>query len=108
MTISEALELLESVPGLTYRAMFGGYGFYSEGRIFALMDEDSIYLKGDAQSVPDYLDAGAEAFVYLSSKGPASMKYYRFPSNEALMEHLDSALETAHRAPLPKSKTRQR
>lgn len=107
MTISEALELLESVPGLTHRAMFGGYGFYSEGRIFALMDEGSIYLKGDDLSIPVYLDAGAESFVYLSSKGPASMKYYRFPSNEALMEHLYMALATAQRAPVPKVKRRK-
>ena len=32
-------------PGVTGRAMFGGLGVYSEGRIFALVDDDVVYFK---------------------------------------------------------------
>jgi DNA transformation protein and related proteins len=104
MSLQEALELLNLAPGLTHRAMFGGFGFYSEGRIFGIMDEGIIYLKGDDKTVPHYEEKGGEPFTYLGANGPASMKYYKFPTTEITIQHLSVALEVAHRAPLPKPK----
>lgn len=108
MTLQEAQELFNTVPGLTLRAMFGGHSFYSEGRIFAIHHEGDVYLKGDDQSIPDYLESGGEIFTYLGSKGVATMKYFKFPSNKILLANLDAALETAQRAPMPKPKPPKR
>ena len=104
MTIDEAAKLLADVPGLTHRAMFGGYGLYSNGRVFAIMDEGIVYLKGDAISAPVYEESGGEMFSYLSKNGPMQMKYWRFPSNDVLLDHVQDALDTVERAPEPKPK----
>ncbi len=104
MTIQEANELLKDVPEYSHRAMFGGYGLYSNGRVFALFDDGFVFLKGDAISGPLYEESGGEQFSYISKNGPMSMKYWRFPTNEILLEHVENALETVQRAPAPKPK----
>lgn len=108
MTIQEAAELLKDVPDLTYRAMFGGYGIYSKGKMFAIMDEGVVYLKGDTFSIPLYEASGGEQFSYMSKNGPMQMKYWRFGDNETLLGHLQDALDTAGRAPTPKPKKPKR
>ena len=84
--------------------MFGGYGLYSNGRVFAIMDEGLIYLKGDAISAPIYEESGGEQFSYMSKNGPMSMKYWRFASNDTLLDHIQDALDTVERAPAPRPK----
>jgi hypothetical protein len=41
------LEQLAPVGPLTSRKMFGGVGLYAQGLFFALIDDDTLYLKGD-------------------------------------------------------------
>lgn len=104
MTIEEAKSELKDVPGLTSRAMFGGHGLYSEGRIFAVLIDGDIYLKADKEVVDEYQEAGGQPFTYISHNGPASMNYYRFPTPAALNEYLQTALDVAARAPFPKKR----
>ena len=104
MTIDEAAKLLEDVPEYSSRPMFGGYGLYSNGRVFAIMDEGDIYLKGDAVSTPIYEEAGGIQFSYMSKNGPMTMKYWRFGDNETLLSLVQDALDTVERAPAPKPK----
>ncbi|MBS1701148.1 MAG: TfoX/Sxy family protein [Armatimonadetes bacterium] len=104
MTIHEAAELLSDAPELTHRAMFGGYGLYTKGKMFAIMDEGVVYLKGDSVSIPIYEEAGGQQFSYLSKDGPMQMKYWSFRDDETLLAHLQDALDTAARAPAPKPK----
>ncbi|MDP9069004.1 MAG: TfoX/Sxy family protein [Actinomycetota bacterium] len=47
-TASESVEyLLDQLndPAITARAMFGGHGIYRDGRMFALVYNDTIYMK---------------------------------------------------------------
>ena len=104
MTVDEAAKLLADVPEYSQRAMFGGYGLYSNGRVFAIMDEGLIYLKGDAISAPLYEESEGIQFGYMSKNGPMTMKYWRFASNDILLEHVQDALDTVQRAPAPKPK----
>jgi DNA transformation protein len=104
MTIDEAAKLLTEVPEYSHRAMFGGYGLYSNGRVFALFDEGHIWLKGDAISAPLYEESEGIQFTYMSKIGLMSMKYWRFPNNEILLAHVQDALDTVERAPAPKPK----
>lgn len=108
MTLEQSLSLFSHVPSLTQRAMFGGHSLYSEGRIFAVLIEGHLYLKADKLNDEDYEADGGEKFVYLSAKGTSTMNYYRFPNDEILLSHLDSALDCAHRAPLPKKRSQQK
>ncbi len=104
MTIEEAATLLSDAPNLTHRAMFGGYGIYTNGRMFAILDDGVPYLKGDAISAAVYEGDGGEQFSYMSKDGPMQMKYWRFRDDETLLSHLQDALDTAARAPAPKPK----
>jgi DNA transformation protein len=104
MTIDEAAKLLADVPDYSSRAMFGGHSLYSNGRIFALFDEGHIWLKGDKLSAPVYEESGGIQFSYISKNGPMSMKYWRFPTIDILLDHVQEALDTVERAPVPKPK----
>ena len=48
------LEQLSSVNGLSSRRMFGGVGISAEGLSFALIDDDTLYLKVDDTNRGDF------------------------------------------------------
>ena len=104
MTVEEAAKLLGDVPTYSHKAMFGGHALYSNGRVFALFDDGFVFLKGDAISAPLYEESGGIQFTYLSKNGPMTMKYWRFPTNQILLDHVQDALDTVERAPMPKPK----
>ena len=74
------LEQLAPVGPLTSRRMFGGVGLYAQGLFFALVDDDTLYLKGDAALGADFEAAGSTQLASLRT-GP--MGYWTAPA-EAL------------------------
>ena len=56
------LEQLGRVAPVTHRAMFGGVGVYSEGLFFALLDDDTTYLKVDDGNRDRFQAAGMRPF----------------------------------------------
>ena len=82
------LEALERVVPVTSRAMFGGVGIYSEGVIFALIADDTVYFKVDDSNRPDFERVGCGPFLPF---GDASkpMQYYELPAE--LLESPDEA-----------------
>ena len=65
-------------PAVTGRAMFGGLGIYSGGRIFALVDDDVLYLKVDDATRPDFEAAGMGPFRPFGPEGEV-MQYWQLP-----------------------------
>ena len=81
--------------------MFGGVTLYSEDKVFALIDDDQLYLKGDDVSRPHYLAAGWPAFAP-GGEGSGTMSYYAMPGelledDDARAPWMQLALATAHR-----------
>ncbi|CAN5308017.1 TfoX/Sxy family protein [soil metagenome] len=76
------LEQLAPVGPLTSRKMFGGVGLYAQGLFFALIDDDTLYLKGDEALGADYAAAGGAQFAPF---GMSPMAYWSAPL-EALDE----------------------
>jgi len=74
------LEQLAPVGPLTSRRMFGGVGLYAQGLFFALIDDDTLYLKGDETLRPEFEAAGSSQFQPFDM-GP--MAYWSAPA-EAL------------------------
>ena len=74
------LEQLAPVGPLTSRRMFGGVGLYAQGLFFALVDDDTLYLKGDEMLRPDFEAAGSIQFAPF---GMSPMAYWTAPA-EAL------------------------
>lgn len=88
-------------PGLTSRAMFGGVGVYAGGLFFALMDDDTLYLKVDDTNRPDFEAAGMGPFQPF--EGTTSMNYYELPADvledaERLRPWVDAAIDVARRS----------
>ena len=76
------LEQLAPVGPLTSRKMFGGVGLYAQDLFFALIDDDTLYLKGDETLRPDFQAAGGHQFAPF---GMSPMAYWTAPA-EALDE----------------------
>lgn len=62
------------------KAMFGGFGIYLDGLMFALILDDQLYFKADDHSVALFTDRGLEPFRYETKKGTkSSLSYYQAP-----------------------------
>lgn len=71
------LEQLAPLGVLTSRKMFGGVGLYANGLFFALIDDDVLYLKGDASVKADFEAAGSQPFQPFGMDKP--MAYWSAP-----------------------------
>ncbi len=61
------------------RRMFGGAGLFRDNLMFALIAEDTLYLKIDERNRPDYEAAGMEPFTYEGKGRKMQMSYYEIP-----------------------------
>ena len=107
MAVSEgfrtlALEQLGRVaPRIRARGMFGGVGVYSGERFFALLDDDVLYLKADAETRPLFEAEGLTPFRPGGDSGE-TMSYYAVSADwledpDALRPWVDRALQAAAR-----------
>lgn len=105
------LEQLNRCAPVTARAMFGGYGLYSEGVMFALIADETLYFKVDDDNRPDFVNAGMGPFVYLGKHKPVAMSYYQLPepvlSNPStLLQWIEKAHAAARRGQQKSPKSR--
>ncbi len=77
------LELLEPWGGVSARAMFGGFALYKDGVIFALIAEDTLYIKTDADNRERFTEAGLLPFTYTHKNRdkPSQMPYHQAPGD---------------------------
>jgi DNA transformation protein len=75
------LDQLSEIDGLKAKAMFGGFGIYSEGIIFALIIGDgTLYFKVNDFNRPDFLEIGSKPFEYKNKNGKdVVMPYFEIP-----------------------------
>ncbi|MCK7593562.1 TfoX/Sxy family protein [Pseudomarimonas salicorniae] len=97
-------ELLETIGPVSARKMFGGWGLFHDGRMFALVADEVLYLKVDAQTREAFAAAGSAPFVYESARGRAEMGYWRAPDEamddpEAMRPWARLAWQAAERQP---------
>lgn len=52
------------IPGISARAMFGGWGIYLDKVIVGIIAEGELYLKADPQTVIKYKKLGCYPFSY--------------------------------------------
>lgn len=76
-------ELLSTVGRILVRRMFGGYGLFCEGTMFALIADDVLYLKADEGNRSEFERAGATPLVY-EAKGRRTVMSYLSAPDQAL------------------------
>lgn len=78
------------------RKMFGGYGLFHQGLMFALISDDELYLKVDEQTKQAFIDLGSGPFTYIRQNKAIELSYYQAP--EILFEDSEAALYWANLA----------
>lgn len=76
-------DLFAGVAPISMRRMFGGYGIYHDGAIFAVVLDDRLLLKGDAETAQAYEASGMERWLYPHAKNgkPVAMPYWTAPDS---------------------------
>ena len=77
--LDQLREILAPLGTISIRRMFGGASVYADGILFALADDDVLYLKADELTKRRYEAAGLGRFTYDGKTGPVSMSYWRAP-----------------------------
>lgn len=106
--IDYVMELLGPFGTVRTRRMFGGYGVYLDGLMFAIVMDDTLYLKADAMNRAEFEQAGCERFTYTRKGVPAALGFYRAP--DGAMESPEPMLpwaRTAYAAALRANAKRQ-
>ena len=112
--IEQALELLEGLGPLRPKRMFGAVGLYCGDLFFAVLDEETLYFKVDAETEPRFREAGSTPFTFEADGKLVSMAYWRIPetalddADEAVVWArlgVDAALRARARKPKPKTKS---
>jgi DNA transformation protein and related proteins len=94
--LDQLRELFTPLGFVTVKKMFGGARIYADGILFALVDDDVLYLKADDATKARYETEGLKPFTYEGQTGPVSMSYWRAP--ERLYDEPDDMLEWAREA----------
>jgi len=79
---------------LEIKRMFGGAGVYAHGRMFALLDDGTVWLKTDEVNAPLLAATGSRQFTYPTKDGETmSMAYWSLP--ETALDDPDEAVSWA-------------
>ncbi len=89
-------ELFAPVGHITIKRMFSGASVYADGVIFALVEDDVLYLKADATTKARFEVEGLGPFTYEGKTRPVAMSYWRAP--ERLYDDPDEMAEWARQA----------
>ena len=102
------VECLAPLGDVQARAMFGGWGFYVGGRMFALVAFETFFIKADDQNRAEFESLGLEPFRYEAGGKVSVMSYFQPPSaalddRDLLCEWARKGLDAAARAAKKKS-----
>ena len=90
--IDHIRELAEPLGGVAVKRMFGGWGLFRHGRMFALIAGETVYIKADADNAAAFEAEGLEPFSYETSGGRRQSIAYRRMPERGLDDPEDFAL----------------
>ena len=79
--VDYVLELFGPFGTVGARRMFGGHGVYLDGLMFAIISEDTLYLKADEMNRIEFEQAGCEIFGYARKGRRATLGFFRAPED---------------------------
>jgi DNA transformation protein and related proteins len=105
-------QLRRTIAGVRARSMFGGVGVYAGDLFFALMDDDTLYLKADDSTRGRFEARGLGPFRPGGESGEV-MQYYEVPGEvledvELLAPWIEEAVAVADRAKRRRSERRSK
>lgn len=99
--VHHVLDLMQVIGPVYEKRMFGGYGIFLEGLMFAIVSDSTLYLKADNETRDAFLDNGLEAFTYFKQGKACKLSYFQAPE-ETLedLEQMRTWANTAYRVAL--------
>lgn len=83
--VSHCMDLLASTGPCVAKRMFGGWGISTGGLTLAIIadlgDGERLWLKVDANTLPQFETAGCKPFVYLAKSKPMTLNYRSAPDD---------------------------
>jgi DNA transformation protein len=107
------IELFATFGPVSVRRLFGGFGIYADGTMFALASRDVIYLKADDATAAAFEREGRGPFTYAAKGGKRTvMSYWQLPDRlyddpEELAVWARSALTVAQRGKKPRARRKR-
>lgn len=89
-------DLFSYLSDVSAKAMFGGYGIYRSGVMFALIADGELYFKVSDESKKQYEHLGSKAFTYMKEGKPQELSYWYV--NEDVQENTTLFRELAEQA----------
>jgi DNA transformation protein and related proteins len=77
--VAHCVELLGKLGSARARRMFGGHGLYVDDLFVAIVADEELFLKVDAQSRPQFEAAGCRPFVYDRKTQAIALGYWSTP-----------------------------
>ena len=101
-------DLLETLGPVAPRRMFGGWGLYLDGVMFALIEQDRLFLKADRETEARFAEAGCQPFTYVARGRTIALSYFEVPDGsledpDELLPWAELALRSARRAKAEKA-----
>ncbi len=78
--IDYVIEQMHDLGVVNARRMFGGHGLFFDGLMFALVANDCLYLKADAESIPEFQTRELSAFSYYKKGKEFNLSYFQCPA----------------------------
>lgn len=106
------IDQLGSLGQARGRAMFGGHGLYLDGLFIGIVDDETLYLKADAESRADFETAGMQPFTYASRGRRIALSFWEAPADviedpQELHRWVAAAARAASRARTPPRRQRK-
>jgi len=79
--VDYVMELFGPFGTVGARRMFGGHGVYLDGLMFAIISEETLYLKADEMNRIEFEQAGCEIFGYARKGRRATLNFFRAPAD---------------------------
>ena len=74
-------ELFSAYGEVEFRKMFGAYGVFHHGLMFALVANDVLFFKVDKALADEYEKMGLVNFSYNKKNKPVKLSYYQAPED---------------------------
>ena len=105
------VDLLAPLGPVLYRRMFGGAGLFIDGRMFAILADETLYLKVDDTTRAAFEAAGFAPFTCVAKTRTITLPYHQMPDEilddpDDLLDWARKAVAAAMRAPPPRGKTK--
>lgn len=79
--VEYVVDLMQSLGPVCAKGMFGGYGIFLEGLMFALVDDCTLYFKADKETEKEFTKRRLPAFSYYKEGKELKLSYFEAPDD---------------------------